>query len=204
VASSLTRRPLPALISLVALLLLTALVWWRVLHRDDGAGAAHGSTRTCVTPTAEATLPAPARIRIQVLNSTTRAGIAARARTTLVSYGFDSPTAAGNDRQKRKVTGVAEIRFGSNAAEGAKLVAYYLPGARLVRTTSRSATVVVALGPKYRRIASQATVQAALKAHKVALASPTPSAAGSAGSSNATHSGPSTGPSAASSGSVSC
>src|SRR3982750_2962517 len=38
-ASTLLRRPLPALIALFALLLLTALVWWRVLHRaDESAG----------------------------------------------------------------------------------------------------------------------------------------------------------------------
>ena len=39
-ATSTARRPLPALAFLLALSLLTALVWWRVLHRSDSAKAA--------------------------------------------------------------------------------------------------------------------------------------------------------------------
>ena len=39
-ATSTSRRPLPALAFLLALSLLTALVWWRVIHRSDSAKAA--------------------------------------------------------------------------------------------------------------------------------------------------------------------
>ena len=69
-ASSLVRRPLPALIALFALLLLTALVWWRVLHRADSTAA----LPNCPTPTPTApptqTLPAPPTVTVQVLNGT--------------------------------------------------------------------------------------------------------------------------------------
>src|SRR3954454_18344971 len=90
VASHLTRRPLPALVALIALLLFTGLVWWRGMHRGDSKPPA------CPTPTTSssspaAALPAPAEVTVQLLNSTTRAGIAAKARTTLVAAGFNSP-----------------------------------------------------------------------------------------------------------------
>jgi LytR cell envelope-related transcriptional attenuator len=179
VTNTLIRRPLPALISLVALLLLTGLVWWRVLHR--GSDDAHGAAPTCSTPAVQSTLPAPAKIRVQVFNSTSRSGIGAKARTALVEDGFDIPKPAANDPRTRKVTAVAEIRYGPNGADGAKLLSYYFPGAHLVHTTSKTATVVVSLGEKYRRVAPAATVRAALRTQKVAVGSTAPSAGATVG-----------------------
>jgi hypothetical protein len=171
-ASTPIRRPLPALIAMLALLLLTALVWWRVLHRggDDNAAAA------CPTQTAASTLPAPARITIEVLNATKRNGIGARARTALVSDGFNVPKPAANDKPRVKVRGIADIRFGPTGRDGATLVHYYLPGARLVPTTRKNALVIVSLGAKYRGIASPSSVQAALTRKQIALATETPGA----------------------------
>jgi hypothetical protein len=179
VTSTATRRPLPALVSLVALLLLTGLVWFRVLHRGDGAGGAAACPTP--TPTVAATLPAPAHVTVQVLNATTRAGIAAKARTALTGYGFLSPKPATNDSPHVRVRGVAEIRYGPSGASGAKLLAYYFPGAKLVPGTAKTATVVVSLGDKYLRVASASTVAAALKAKHIAVqsASPEPSSSSS-------------------------
>jgi LytR cell envelope-related transcriptional attenuator len=175
-ASTLTKRPLPALVSLLALLLLTALVWWRVLHRSDGDD--HAATCPSPTPTATAgvTLPAPGSITVAMLNSTTRAGIASKARKTLIADGFKVPTLAANDSAKKqnKITTTAEIRFGPTGKQAASLVRYYFPGASLVSTTSKSATVVVSLGAKYRAVAAPAAVKVALKSDKVAVANPTP------------------------------
>jgi hypothetical protein len=158
-ASTLTRRPLPALIALLALLLLTSLVWWRVMHRDDGSTAA----ASCPTRAPAQTLPAPATITVTVLNATKRNGIGARTRSALVEDGFNVPQAAANDKSKAKVTGVAEIRYGATGKKGATLLRYYFPGARMVPTTSKTATVVVSLGTKYVRVAAASAVQAALK-----------------------------------------
>jgi hypothetical protein len=179
VASTLTRRPLPALVSLLALLLLTGLVWWRVLHRDDAGGAA--SSAACPTPTktVAATLPAPAKVTVTVLNATTRAGIAAKARTTLVTEGFQVPTLAANDRPHVRVRGVAEIRYGPTGAKGAQLLNFYFPGAKLVQNTGKTAVVVVSLGDKYKRIPTPAAVRAALVRQHIELASPTPTPSGS-------------------------
>lgn len=172
--SPLTRRPMPALIALLALLVLTALVWWRVLHRSD-AGT---TSTTCATPTPTATvtkLPAPSSITVQVLNATNRTGIAGKARTTLVDDGFKVPSLAGNDTaNKGKVPEVAQIRYGPKGADGARLLGYYLPGARLVPNHGTSATVVVSLGTKYTTVAAPSTVQAALAKAHLAVASSAP------------------------------
>src|SRR5690348_13233861 len=106
-AGTVTRRPLPALVALLALLLLTALVWWRVLNRGTGNGpeAAGGATHSvCPTPTptrtaTRATLPAPADVTVWVLNATRRSGIAGKAQATLVRDGFHAAKAASNDHK---------------------------------------------------------------------------------------------------------
>jgi hypothetical protein len=178
-ASTPIRRPLPALFALLALLLLTSLVWWRVLHRGGDSDAA----ASCPTQAAPAaTLPAPALITVEVLNATKRNGIGARARTALVSDGFNIPKPAANDRPKVKVPGIAEIRFGPTGRDGATLLHYYLPGARMVPTKSKTATVVVSLGAKYRTIASRSSVEAALARKRVELNSATPGTPSESGS----------------------
>jgi hypothetical protein len=176
-ASTLLRRPLPALIALLALLLLTALVWWRVLHRDGSSTAT-----SCPTHSPVPTLPGPARITVQVLNATNRTGIAGKARTTLVSDGFNIPDAAANDRPRVKIRGVAEIRYGPRAANGARLLHYYVPGAKLVPTQSKTVIVVLSLGEKYRGIASPSAVQAALDRQQIELVTTTPGAPQPSGS----------------------
>jgi hypothetical protein len=88
------------LVFLLALCLLAALVWWRVLNRDDTTTKTAAGCPTA-TPTAPAgQLPNPASITVLVLNSTDRAGIAAAARTALLAAGFAIPDAANNDSQQ--------------------------------------------------------------------------------------------------------
>lgn len=176
--STLARRPLPALISLVALLVLTGLVWWRVLHRSDSS--AGGAETPCPTPTptvtatAAATLPVPQKVTVQVLNATDRSGIAGRARSTLIADGFKSPQKATNDTNG-KVAGVAEIRYGPAGRDAAKLLSYFLPGAKLVPSQSTTATVVVSLGNQYSKVSTLSAVGSALVRDHVTLQSTAPS-----------------------------
>ncbi|MGH8963497.1 MAG: LytR C-terminal domain-containing protein [Jatrophihabitantaceae bacterium] len=168
--SATKRRPLPALVFLLALCLLTALVWWRVLHRDAG----HAQTKpTCPTTQAPKQLPEPQAISVTVLNSTTRNGIAGTARRLLISDGFQIPAAAANDEKPLGyhgvLPGVGEIRYGPTATDGAKLLTYYLPGAKLVATKSTDSTVVVSLGLKYKTVTTSANVTKALKADGITL-----------------------------------
>lgn len=175
-ASPVVRRPLPALIALVALLALTGIVWWRVMNRGDVAAAGGCPTQTS-TPTPSATaavVPAPAAVSVQVLNSTTRAGLATSVRRTLQDRGFAVAAPPGNDKKGTKNTGVAQLRFGPAGRPGALLLRYYFPGAALVPTTTAGSTVVVAVGQKFTSVRGDAAVRAALAHDRVATASPTP------------------------------
>jgi hypothetical protein len=189
-ARSLVRRPLPALIALFALLLMTALVWWRVLHRDSSNAGAH-PTCTSPTPTAPATktLPAPASVTVEVLNGTyklkkPRSGIAGKVATKLGKAGFNVPDAATDDKQN-KVRSVAEIRFGPKGKSAATLLDYYFDQkAHLVPVPKeKSANVTVSLGRKYKALTKKAAVRKALAADHITLASPKPSHTPSGGAS---------------------
>ena len=171
------RRPLPALAFLVALCLLAALVWWRVLER--GTSSASAKATTCPTSPAGKPkhLPQPAAVTLAVLNSTQRRGIAAAARTALLADGFSIPEAATNDSAAAGghgvIPGVAEIRYGPLATGAAQLVLYYLPGAKQVQTTAADATVTVALGMAYKAPATAAAAAAALKKDGITLVATT-------------------------------
>lgn len=168
------RRPLPALVFLLALTLLAALVWWRVLARDDGHAATQPTCTPSTTSSAPKQLPEQAAITVQVLNSTKRNGIATKAQRALVTDGFQAPAAAANDSKAYpgyhgEVKGVAEIRFGPAGAAGAKLMQYYFPGSTMVKTAEKDATVLVSLGTKYHGVASTKHVAAKLKAAGITL-----------------------------------
>lgn len=168
------RRPLPALVFLLALTLLAALVWWRVLARGSNDAAAGPSCSSSTSAAKTKTLPEQAAITVTVLNSTNRRGIATKAQRELARDGFQAPAAAADDGKaypgySGKVTGVAAIRYGPEGSEGAKLLQYYFPGATMVKTDANDATVLVSLGVAYKQVAAQKDVAAALKADGIKL-----------------------------------
>lgn len=182
--STALRRPLPALVFLVALTLLTALVWWRVLSR----GSAHepkssGCTTSSSAPAGTKTLPAPSSVTVWVLNATHRAGIAADVTTALQGDGFQT-LKAHNDTKARigKVPGVAEIGYTAGHLDAAKLLTYYFPGSKLLPVRAGSdATIRVSLGAAYRHVATATQVRAAMLKDKVTV--PTTAASSSSASS---------------------
>jgi hypothetical protein len=174
-ATSGARRPLPALAFLLALSLLTALVWWRVLHRAEASSQPTSTpTPSCAPPTPVTAVPAPASVTITVLNSTQRSGLAASVGGLLAHDGFRIAS-VGNDLTSRApVAGVAEIRFGPAGATAAALLAYYVPGATLVRDSRTAASVDLALGAKYTALAAPTAVAKALAAAHVTQLPPPP------------------------------
>ncbi len=122
-----------------------------------------------VTPTAD--LPKPSEVKANVYNSTKTAGLAKRTAADLVKRGFAVGT-IDNDPKGTVVTGVAEIRYGPEGAQAAELMAFYLPGATLVETSAKDATIDVAVGAEFTSVLT--TKQAA-----AALTSPSPSLSGS-------------------------
>jgi LytR cell envelope-related transcriptional attenuator len=171
--STSVRRPLPALAFLLGLALLTALVWWRVIHRSDGSTAKTTASRTCSTAIAAkpTVLPASADVSFDVLNSTTKTGLAGTTSTALVQLGFKQAAQPTNDLTTRApVAGIAELRFGPGGKAGADLLSYYVPGAIEVPDTRAGSVVDVAVGAKFTAVATQAAVAAALKAAHVTQA----------------------------------
>jgi hypothetical protein len=153
------RRPLPALICLLALTLLTALVWWRVLNRSDGHAA---TTKGCSSSVAPVVLPRPPGVSITVLNSTNRTGIAKTTAAVLAKDGFKIVT-YGNDTPHPLVIGVAEIRFTTDQKPGATLLSYYLPGSRMVPLAATSdSKLVLALGSTFTKVSTPAAAQTAI------------------------------------------
>lgn len=184
--STVLRRPLPALISLVALLLLTGIVWWRVLHRDSGHAA---TPKPCPTTSTAATagLPSPSSVTVIVLNSTSRSGIAARARSVLAQDGFNVPALAKNDspKNRNKIEATAQIRFGPRGRPAAALLRYYFPGASMVPQPFTSSAVVVSLGTAFTAVAPADAVSRSLLANHVTTAPPSPAATASSSAATA-------------------
>lgn len=161
------RRPLPALVFLLALTLLTSLVWWRVLNRSDNSAA----QSSCAPTPTQQVLPAPASITVTVLNSTTRTGLAKATAGTLTRIGF-TVSRFGNDTGRPPIKGVGEIRYTADQREEAAMLAYYFPGAKMIARTSTDSNLIVSLGTKYTKVASAAAVQEALQRNKITVQNP--------------------------------
>jgi hypothetical protein len=145
------RRPLPALIFLLGLSLLTALVWWRVIHRSD-SGHPSSKDKTCQSTTSNV-VPQPGAVSVKVLNSTDRLHLARDVATAMGKLGFHV-AGYGNDDPNVVVNGVAEIRYGTKGAQSATLLGLYLPGATLMPSQAADALVTVSLGTKYKALAT--------------------------------------------------
>lgn len=201
-ASSSARKPLPAVVFLLALSLLTALVWWRVLHRSDSGKAAASPASCSASPTPSLTVvPAPAAVTVTVLNSTDKTGLAAQVTGFLATDGFKTGQPANDETTRAPVTGVAEIRYGPAGAAGAKLLTFYVPGAILVPDpTVTDATIVLAVGAKYTAVAAATDVAKALASAKLSqLPAPASAASSSPKPSSSAASSPKPSSSAASS-----
>jgi hypothetical protein len=152
---------LPALAFLLALSVLTAIVWWRVLHRNDAVS----SPTTVATPTVtcapgghKVTFPKTSTVTVKILNGNGQAGLASSVEGQLKSRGFKS---AGVGDAASLLTGVGELRYGPSGKQAAVLLGYYLPRTKLVPITRADATVDVVVGKGFTGLASQKTVQAA-------------------------------------------
>lgn len=157
-AGTSARRPIPALIFLLILSLLSGLVWWRVLHRPDSGAASGPKSSSCSAASATAVAwPKPATVTVTVLNATNRAGLAHDVAGQLKGRGFRIGP-IGNDPATSTAT---QVRYGTNSATAARLVQLYLPGSQLVATTGDSRTVVVAVGRSYKALATAKQVDKA-------------------------------------------
>lgn len=164
------RRPIPAIVFILLLSLISGLVWWRVLHRDPAQGSTSGAatigssssstataTKTaprCVTVTGTPPAwPAPKTVTVKVLNATNRSGLAGSVTKAMKKRGFKS-VKPGDDT----ASAATEVRYGPGSATAARLVQLYLPASKLVASTVKSSVVVVSLGSSYKALSTPAAV----------------------------------------------
>jgi len=166
------RRPLPALICLLALTLLTALVWWRVIHR--GVTSTATAKNPCTSQSTPTVLPQASSVTITVYNATNRTGLAKTTAKVLGTDGFKVAVFA-NDPSGLPVAGVAEIRFSADQKNSAALLSYYLPGAKMVPLDASSdSKLVVSLGANFKAVALPSAAHAAMTSAHVSQAAPGP------------------------------
>jgi hypothetical protein len=175
-AGASVRRPLPAVVFILLLSLLSAIVWYRVLNRTPATAQKATTTttttsRSCApkpatktttkskttTPTRPAPIawPRTSTVHLTVLNGTSRAGLAKSVAGQLRTRGFKIATITNDTVDTVTVT---QVRYGPAQANAAKLVQLYLPGSRLVPTSSKAASVTVSLGSSYSRLSTNAAV----------------------------------------------
>lgn len=162
-AVSTARRPLPAMAFLLVLTVLTAIVWWRVLHRSsssDGATPVPVTAATCAKPgTKPLKLPAARTVTVVVLNGSGRDLLATQVSTQLKARGFQ--TGAPGDAPS-PYAGTAEIEYGRAGKAAATLLSYYVPGSRLIASSRADAALNLILGSGYHSLATQAVVNSAV------------------------------------------
>lgn len=110
-------------------------------------------------PSAGAKPVDPASISVQVLNTTSRQGLASEATSMLESAGYQ-PLEAGNATEV--YPGAVEIDAGPTAIDDAYTVARFFPDAKVVLTDSTDKTVSVLLGTFYDGALSAEETQAVI------------------------------------------
>jgi hypothetical protein len=153
------RRPLPALAFLIVLSVLTGVVWWRVLHRNDSVAKVASPAPTPVVTCSRGrpiALPAARTVTVQVLNGAGRDGLAASIRGQLVSRGFSASSSFATN--PTILSTVGEIHYGTRASAAATLLSFYVPGGKLVRVSRADGRIDLVLGTGFKALATPAVV----------------------------------------------
>jgi len=148
------RRRRRSLITLAVVLLgLFFAFWyaWSYYQADIRAGATRTPAATCAPFDPDAVTAE--KTKVNVYNSSDRNGLAGSVSREMATRGFVIGKVA-NDPTDRKAPAVAEVRHGPAGVAQAKLVASALPkGTKLVNDKRKGATVDVAVGAKFTRLA---------------------------------------------------
>lgn len=178
------RRPpsgrppwLTAVIIAVGVLVVFAVVFavWNALRKDSAPSAEQSvdaSASPCVTATVATSkvLPLPSQVRINVYNSTSKTGLAKKTARALSQKGFKI-SKVSNDPLKKKIEGVAQIRYGPKGELSAQLLLLYVPGAEMVNDYRTGKKIDLSTGTTFSGLSPQQGVNAL-------LAAPTPVASG--------------------------
>lgn len=152
---------LRALLVLIILILIAAGVVYWALQRPTSTKGAAPTRLPCPSSSASVGARAPiASVHVQVLNSTTRTGLAGSVSNSLKARGFPV-TGVGND--PTAYAGTAEVRYGPAGLSAARTVALQVPGAKLVADKRTGTGVDLILGRQYQRLSTAAEILKATK-----------------------------------------
>ncbi len=151
------RRSWPMVAFIVIFVIAAVVVWWRVIDNQSK----HDRAAACASANPSTSALTAHDVQVRVYNATDHAGLAATVSRGLTSRGL-AVVATANDPTNRKVTGVAEIRYGSLGTRQAKLLEAALPGATMVQDKRTDSTVDVALGPHFRALATPKVIESAI------------------------------------------
>lgn len=171
------RKPLPAIIIVVILGVAAVVVWTKVINKDSNVNTAVTCTPSTVATGAAAgttlpygalnnVTPAPAsQVTVQVLNASTQRGMAQQVSDQLITLGFQSSSAPGNDPlyPKGNMKCVGQIRFGPNGQAAARTLSLVLPCTQLVKDNQQDATVDFAVGSDFVTVAPNTATQTVLQ-----------------------------------------
>jgi len=179
------RKPLPAIVLAVLLVIAAIVVWTQVIHRATNTSAAVD----CPAPPTLAGQPAPqtgtplpygalakvtpeppSEFRTTVYNASTSRGAAQAVSIQLTELGFTQQGTPGTDplfpRSSTSSSDVlkcqGQIRFGANGESAARTLSLVLPCTQLVRDNRQDTSVDVSLGSKFTAVAPNADAQSVL------------------------------------------
>lgn len=142
-----------ALISLALVLLAMFFAFWFAYSYFKGDAASDPNLSTAPTcQPADPNAVVPSKVKVNVYNSTTRAGLAKATSEQVANLGFVVGKVA-NDPLKRKIAGPAEVRFGPNGKAGADLIVAAIgKGATTKQDQRKDATVDLVLGDAFTKL----------------------------------------------------
>jgi hypothetical protein len=180
------RKPIPAIVLAVLLVIAAIVVWVKVINRADNTAAATAcppvpsvsgkpapqiGTPLAYTALAKVTPTPPAQVQVQVDNASTKHGAAQIVSTSLQQLGFNVagdpqtdqayPQSDSNPNDVMACQG--QIRFGANGESAARTLSLVLPCTQLIRDTRQDASVTVSIGSKFGTVAPNGDAQAVLK-----------------------------------------
>jgi hypothetical protein len=179
------RKPLPAIVFALVLVIAAVVVWTKVIDRADNVGAAVDCPPAPTVPGLPApsvgtplpygaldkvTPAPPSEFRTTVYNASTKHGAAQSVSIQLTELGFTQQGVPGTDpaypHSDTSSTDVmncqGEIRFGANGESAARTLSLVLPCTQLIRDNRQDTSVDVSIGSKFGSVAPNADAKSVL------------------------------------------
>lgn len=148
------RRRRTAITLIVVALLLVVALWKSWDYVQGWLGKPDTTAHACL-PVKDVVA---SQVTLNVYNATARSGLAGSTAAGLKKRGFKIASIA-NDPLEKKVTGTAEIRYGTGGVSAAKLVAAQLKSPRMVKDSRSDSSLDVVVGNKFTALAPPVKVK---------------------------------------------